>query len=342
MIASERSASATYSSFAEILQEFINQTQTFRDPLCTPPSMSHPTPSPPVSFHFRIIRHKNRGVEHGLEIGVDCKGKEEKQADWRTLGTFIGDGQDSLTQQELIEMIPLYEMHAYQIAPEQTSRVRKLWLCEEPCVSDYVTDEDARKAHPYKRYGWQPVTISIEPNERGKHEKWKSKKKILDIEVNDVKRCVLWDPRSDNETNDHFISYFLRSGNPIFGQNFCPRVTFEFRGFTEALGLCTLPTNDTTSVLHTVVWVFRHYPNAIPKHHRIEAIKHTIRAKLKYQVRIAGVAVGDCRAGGSRTAMYRHFPVDFVFEHNGISPVTVMYEEIELVYYTNIEVLPMK
>ena len=270
---------------------------------------------------------------------MDCKGKQEKPADWRTLGAFIGDGQDSLSQQELMKMIPIYEMHAYRTAPERTSRVRKLWLCAERFESDCDTDDGEKKTHPYEKYGWQPVTISIEPNERRNHEKWKSKKKILDIEVNEVERCVLWDPRSDEDVNTHFISFFLRSGNPIFGQDFSPPVTFEFRGYTDALGLFTLPTNDTTSTMRTMAWVFGHYPSAVPKHHQIEAIKHTVRAKLKYQVRIAGVAVGDCREEGSRTAKFRQFPVDYVFEDNGISPITEMYEDIELVYYTNIKVI---
>ena len=115
--------------------------------------MFHSAPSPPVSFHFRIIRHKNRGVEDALEIGVDCKGKQEKPADWRTLGAFIGDGQDSLSQQELMKMIPIYEMHAYRTAPERTSRVRKLWLCAERFESDCDTDDGEKKHTPTRSTG---------------------------------------------------------------------------------------------------------------------------------------------------------------------------------------------
>jgi hypothetical protein len=221
-----------------------------------------------------------------------------------------------------------------------TSLARKLWLRDDSGLTD--DDEGEPITKPYREYGWSPATISIEPNERKKHEKWKTKKKILHVEETKVERCVLWDPSKDDDTRIEFVAYFLRSGNPVFGQGFAPPITFEFRGFTEALGLCVLPTNDATPRRHTMDWVFKHHGAESPRNHLIAATRHTVRAKLKYEVRIAGVAAGDCGERGSRTVKHRQFPIDFIFEHNGISPITEMYEDVELVYYTNIDVLPIK
>lgn len=301
--------------------------------------MSRPTPSPAISFHFRIIRHKDGRNTDTMAIAVDSRGKETKPADWRTLGVFVGDGQKSLEEEELAEMIPIYEMKAYGTDQGKTSRPRRLWLYDDA----ELTDKDADKpTSPYQKYGWQPVTISIEANEKKKHEKWKTKKKVLDVEETAVVKILLWDPSSGDDANTEFISYFLRSGNPIFGQSFAPPITFEFRGFTKALGLFTLPMNDTTPCKQSIHWVFKQHGKKSANHHYVEAVRHTIRAKLKYEVRVAGTAAGDCRARHSRALKYRQFPVDFVFEHNGISPVTEMYEDIELVYHTNIRLIPFK
>jgi len=313
-----------------------------------------------------------------MEIGVDCHGRQKAPADWRTLGAFLRDGQDSLREQELIDMIPIYEMKAYNTKPEKTSRPSKMWLKEDPSLimryddsiqnkpydnyDDYEynskdstdsgddDDEVERKKSPYQRYGWQPVSIFIEPNERKKHEQWKLKKKVLDIQETEIQKCILWNPkRGDVNVHAGFISFFLRSGNPIFGQNFAPPVTFEFRGFTDLLGLCSLPISESIPQKRTMNLVFKQQQQqnaggdaAIPNKHTIHAIRHVIRAKLKYSVQITGSAVGECPRKHSRTPSYRQFPVDFVYEHNGISAVTEMYEDIELQFYTNIEIRPIK
>ncbi len=296
--------------------------------------MSHPTPSPLISFHFRIIQHKDDATGNHQEIGIDSTGQEVKSADWRTLGAFVDDGQDAMKKEELIRMIPIYETTAYGTVPEQTSKPRDLWLQDDPQLTNKNVDHPTS---PYQKYGWQPVTISIEPNKKKKHEKWKTKKKVLDVEETETEHCILWDPRVTS-TKAKIISYFVRSGNPIFGASFAPPVTFEFRGNIEGLGLCCLTTRDTVQQIQTIDWVFDQYGGISADKHCVNAIMHTVRGKLKYSVRLAGNAAGDCRKQGSRTALYRQFPVDFVFQHNGIEPITEMYEDFELVYYTNIVV----
>lgn len=295
-------------------------------------SMSNPTPKPPVSFNVRIIQNKN-DPDPGLtpqEVGIDAVGQEIKPADWDTLGAFIGDGTEPLTQEQLAKMIPIYENTAYGTAPHECSKPRRLWLKDDP-------ELEKGTGSPYQKYGWQPVTISIEPNKKKKHEKWKTKKKILDIEEMETEQCPLWDPRVDFH-KPKIISYFKRSGNPIFGDNFAPPVTFEFRGATELLGLCCLATHDRKQEKKTIDWVLHQYGGLSAEDHCVDAIKHTFRGKLKYQVRIAGVAVGDCRSPGAHHPTYKQFPVDFVFEYNNIEPSREFEETVELVYYTNITV----
>lgn len=308
--------------------------------------MSNPTPKAPISFHFRIIQHKDDSTGNHQEIGIDSDGQEETSANWRTLGAFVGDGQDSMKKDEFMRLIPIYETTAYGTAPEQTSKPRDLWLQDDAELTTNAKndDDDDDPTSPFQKYGWQPATITIEPNKKKKHEKWKTKKKVLDVEETETELCTLWDPRVTTNTNNNndkpkIISYFVRSGNPIFGQRFAPPVTFEFRGNIAALGLCCLTQND--SVLpktQTIEWVLDQYGGVSSAKHCVHAIKHTVRGKLKYSVRISGTAVGDCRIRGSRTPLYRQFPIDFVLEYNGIPPTTEMYEDFELVYYTNISV----
>jgi hypothetical protein len=297
--------------------------------------MSNPTPQPPLSFNVRIIQHKDDPTEGQApqEVGVDCSGQETKPADWRTAGAFIGDGNEPLGEQQLAQMIPIYENTAYGTPPEQTSKPNKLWLSDDPELTD--TSED-KPTSPFQKYGWQPVTISIEPNKKKKHEKWKTKKRVLDIEEMETEQCPLWDPRVDSH-KPKIVSYFKRSGNPVFGDSFAPPISFEFRGFTEALGLCCLATSDTAKQKRTIEWVLNQYGGLSADEHCVDAIKHTIRGKLKYQVRIQGVAAG-LLCGKGKTGKYKQFPIDFVFEYNNIDPTTEMYEEVELVYYTNISV----
>lgn len=296
--------------------------------------MSNPAPSPPLSFKFRIIQHRDDPTEGQApqEIGVDCTGREVKPADWVTAGAFIGDGLESLKEQDLAQMIPIYENTAYGTPPEQTSKPRNLWLKDDPELTDETQD---KPTSPYQKYGWQPVSITIEPNKPKKHEKWKTKKKVLDIEEMETEQCPLWDPRVDSY-KPKIVSYFKRSGNPIFGEDFAPPVTFEFRGFTEALGLCCLATSDRKKSKRTIDWVLQQYGGLSAEEHCVDAIKHTIRGKLKYEVRISGVAAGALRASGNKQILYKQFPIDFVFEYNNIDPKTEMSEDVELVYYTNI------
>lgn len=297
--------------------------------------------SPPISFHVRIIQHKDDPTagQTPQEIGVDSVGKETRPADWDILGAFVNDKNGTehahaLTSEDLIRMIPTYEMNAYGTIESETSKPRNLYLQDHKDLTNPNVDYPTS---PYQKHGWQPVSVIIEPNERKKHEKWKQKKRVLDIEEMETEQCPLWDPRVDFY-KPKIISYFKRSGHPIFQKGMEPPVTFEFRGYPEALGLCCLAKDDKTAEKRTIQWVLHKFNGASEEDHCVNAIKHTIRGKLKYEVRVQGTAVGDCRATDRSNPLYRQFPVDFVLQHNDIESTTVLFEEIELVYYTHISV----
>eukprot|EP00934_Nitzschia_sp_Nitz4_P006985 Nitzschia sp. Nitz4//scaffold205_size38804//32867//33799//NITZ4_007650-RA/size38804-processed-gene-0.21-mRNA-1//-1//CDS//3329541531//6975//frame0 len=294
--------------------------------------MSTPQATPRISFVVKVIQHKDdpTGGQMPQEIGIECKGKETFPADWSILGSFIGDGKEPMSQEDLIRMIPIYEKKAYNTPSNQLSKPRKLWIRDDPDLSK-------QSSSPYQKHGWQPVTVSIEPNERKKHEKWKTKKRALDIEEMETEQCHLWDPRVDYY-KPKLVSYFKRTGLPMFKKGTEPPIKFEFRGFPEALGLCCLTKTDKKEEKKTIQWCLYQAGNVSEEDHCVSAIKHTIRGKLNYEVKVSGVAAGDCRERETLMPFYRQFPVDFVLQHNDIESTTVMFEEIELVYYTNIKV----
>ena len=79
-----------------------------------------------ICFNIRIIQNKNEDGQTPQEIGVDATGEESKPADWDTLGAFSETG--SITPEDLIRMIPIYENTAFGTAPSETSKPKKLWL----------------------------------------------------------------------------------------------------------------------------------------------------------------------------------------------------------------------
>lgn len=299
--------------------------------------MSNPQEKPPISFNIRIIQHKDDPTcgQAPQELGIDSAGQERVPASWETLGAFAGYD-EPMEKSEILNMIPVYEMEAYSTPEHQTSHPKDIWIYDHEDLTD---DDDSKPTSPYQKYGWQPVSIKIEPNKKKKHEKWKTKKRLLDIEEMETEQCPLWDPTVDYY-KPKIVSEFKRSGNPIFGNSFAPPITFEFRGYTDALGLCCLAPNDRSVQKRTIDWVLYQHGGLAAEEYYVNAIKHTVRGKLKYNVIIEGVVAGDMSSRSS--TKFKQFPIDFVFKYNGIEPNCEMYEEFELIYYTNITVSPLE
>jgi hypothetical protein len=268
-----------------------------------------------IDFKIIITQPKGAGDESrgAHQVTVDADGKDSQKATWETLSTWFTSN-PKMTSDKLCEMIQAYD--------GEISKPIKCWIRD-----DISTSKNKPKPfRPFKKFGWKPTRILVKP-------------KAIKILANESEETVIWeDSIWEDSKNKRITAKLCRYGTkqPVGGSVFTPMISCWMEEDIFPSETCCFVSDGTKpGATMSVDWTLEN-ANVSPSCHKVQAIKHKIKARVSYKVSLTGTISADYGCESSKGNPCRNYPIDGVLKYNGMNPSIMIYEDIELQCFTNI------
>jgi hypothetical protein len=277
------------------------------------------------------------------KMEVKSKGKYSRKADWEDLEAFTGKAMGSDTLAEWIDN--------YQQAntPEHMGKPNR-----RP-IQCYIFDVPRKGFTVFKDYDWNPVKLNLKPG-------------MVDVKENCTKQVLLEEFQLDYSTDlekillgqgDKQVTSTLKKsklgGHPLALAMMTTKseISTEFCGIEStafALGGKNEP-SETDEETGDQIWkdvkslraLLKDKPMpkktgaGVTRTVKVVALESFLKARVYYKASFTGEVSTDHKEkfDGQR---YWNFPLKYLFRDNGVTNAAIIYEDIELRFYTDVKV----
>lgn len=274
------------------------------------------------------------------QTDVESSGKFSRKATWTDLSRFTGEVIDS---DALREWILTYQQKCY---PDDLSEPNHT-----PQIS-YIKDEKGETL--YKDFGWKPIKLNLKPGTVDVEEQWT---KRVTLESFDLDFSTDTDKILSLDKCDKEITSWLRksdiAGHPLALEMLKsdPEISTEFRGVDSITfgvfgngGPSEIDEETGSKVWKDVKTLRALLQDAkFPKRKgnsreaRVDVVANEsyMKARVYYKAFFSNDVASDHK-GKFRGMQYWKIPIKYLFEYNDVPNAILLYEDIELRYFTDI------
>lgn len=283
---------------------------------------------------------ENDDVEQIIyQTDVESSGKFSRKATWTDLSRFTGE---EINSDALREWILTYQKKCY---PSDASEPNHT-----PQIS-YIKDEKGETL--YKDFGWKPIKLNLKPGTVDVKEQWT---KRVTLESFDLGFSTETDTILSKEECDKEITSWLRksdiAGHPLALEMLKsdPEISTEFRG-VDSITFGVFGNGGPSEIEEgSKVWKdvrtlrallqdakFPKRKGGNSREARVDVVANEsyMKARVYYKAFFSNDVASDHK-GKFRDKRYWRIPIKYLFEYNDVPNAQLLYEDIELRYFTDI------